>query len=265
MPKKPALSDEELAKKAALEEKRRHEELNEDEQKELDLFFQKEHFDKKARAERAASKVEDRKKLKEAVVGRYIPSMQEGSMSKARHLAGLTAEGVAAELIIDLLIFAYEIVDNSPYKEALKKYDAAVEQEEAAFQQEVAALGARAKQKVHLVYREDKHGKYPKIYYADPATGELDYSRVVPHDKVTPFDIRANGLIPVPTREEGLMAAFDRHIERMNDSSWLRPDQKLRIHGVLDQAEQAMKGRDLAADRAAQLAAAQKFAKPGKP
>lgn len=253
MPKKKlGLTEKEKNELFILEDLENKKTINKKQKDRLEILHQQQLAAEQAKTQRNAEKVAERKKLHDAVTGRYFPSMQEGDMQKMRHLGEMTQEGAAMLLFLDLVIFAFELITNSPYQDARRKYAAAVKQED----ETVLPDG----KKIRLVYREDENGKLPKIFYADKQTGQLDYSRVIPPSQVTTFDIRANGLVPPPNVMEGFKVAFLRHLERV-EPTWLTKEDQMELYGMLDTADQVAPKRDLVADN---LIRQRMMMKPGK-
>lgn len=224
----------------------------ETELKELDLKEKEKSIKEKKKA------LEARKSQKDAVIKAlaHSPSGDNGAIGKAEHLAGLTAEGVAGEILADLFIFSVELTFNTPIWVQMWQFNKALEQE-------IASI--KNGEPIRLAYMPDADGNYPDIYPID-GQGKVDFSKSPMRtykddgslsDEITPFHIRANGYVPRPSITESLMIACDRHFERMLGSGVLTPEQKARMSGTVSsmQKEEKAEKEDLAADRAAQMAA----------
>ncbi|MGE3318825.1 MAG: hypothetical protein AB7I18_05975 [Candidatus Berkiella sp.] len=181
-----------------------------------------------------------------------------GAIGKAEHLAGLTAEGVAGEMIMDLMIFSVELTFNTPFWIQAYQFDEALKKE------------LSSTDGVRLAYLPDDNGVYPEIYPVD-GQGNVDYKQqpIQDQNEITPFHIRANGYVPRPSITESLMVVFDRHIERMLGSGALTPDQKARMHNTVaqmkndDDKNEKDATQKMQDDRAAQMAAMRAVPKPG--
>ncbi len=224
----------------------------ETEQKERDLKDKEKIIKEKNKA------LEARKSQKDGVIRAiaHQGSADGGVIGKAEHLAGLTAEGVAGEMLADLFIFSVELTFNTPIWVQMWQFNKAIEQELASI---------KNGDPIRLAYMPNEKGDYPEIYPID-GQGKVDYSKSPMRtykddgslsDEITSFHIRANGYVPRPSITESLKIVFDRHFERMLGSGVLSPEQKARMSGTVSamQSEEKHDNKDLAADRAAQMAA----------
>lgn len=190
--------------------------------------------------------LENRKKKKDAVI-QAIPHSNRadgGAIGKAEHLAGLTAEGVAGEMAINLMIFAVELSLVTPFWIQSLQFDEGL--------------------KARLAYVANENGDFPDIYPID-AQGKVDYKQPPMRtfnddgtlsDAITSFHIRANGYVPRPTVFEAVKVVFDRHLERMHGSSVISAEQKARMSNTVAQMQaEDKKGQDLASDAASRAAA----------
>lgn len=205
---------------------------------------------KKETIERKKKELNNRRTQKDMAI-RAIPHTGHadgGSIGKAEHLAGLTAEGVAGEMIIHLMIFAVEATFNTPFWIQAEQFNEAL-------RQELASLEPGQKP-VRLCYLPDDNGAFPDIYPIN-SQGEVDFdAEPLPENEVTPFAIRANGYIPMPTVFESYQIVLDKHFERMMGAGVLTPEQKARMTNTLaDIQGQKKEGNDLASDNAAIRAA----------
>lgn len=169
----------------------------------------------------------ERIRQKDAVTRAMAPPSNPGdtgAIGKAEHLAGLTAEGVAGEMAMDLMILALELTFNTPFWIQAYQFDEALKKE------------LSLNNGVRLAYLPDDNGVYPEIYPID-GQGNVDYKQppITDPDQITPFHIRANGYVPRPSITESVMVVFDRHIERMMGSGALTPDQKARMYNTVAQ------------------------------
>jgi hypothetical protein len=234
------------------EEQKKEAAKKEAEQKELDIKQREKEIKEKNKA------LEARKSQKDGVIKAiaHQASNDGGAIGKAEHLAGLTAEGVAGEMLADLFILSVELTFNTPVWVQMWQFNKAIEQELASI---------KNGDPVRLAYMPNEDGDYPEIYPID-GKGKVDYSKAPMRtynddgslsEHITPFHIRANGYVPRPSITESLMIVLDRHFERMLGSGVLSPEQKARMSGTVSamQAEEKQ-GKDLAADRAAQILAA---------
>lgn len=201
----------------------------------------------------------ERIRQKDAAISAMAPQNNPGdtgAIGKAEHLAGLTAEGVAGEMAMDLMIFALELTFNTPFWIQAYQFDEALKKE------------LSLTNGVRLAYLPDDNGVYPEIYPID-GQGKVDYkqSPITDQSQITPFHIRANGYVPRPSITESLMVVFDRHIERMLGSGALTPDQKARMYNTVAQIKDENKNKEdetmkMQDDRAAQMAAMRPAPKP---
>jgi hypothetical protein len=177
-----------------------------------------------------------------------------GSIGKAEHLAGLTAEGVAGEMIAHLMIFAIEATFNTPFWIQAEQFNEAL-------RQELASLEGGNKP-LRLCYLPDDNGDYPAIYPTN-SQGEVDFEAdPLPEHEITPFAIRANGYIPMPSITEAYQIVLDKHFERMLGAGVLSPEQKARMTNTLAEMQgQKKEGNDLASD-ATSIKAAQPQPRP---
>lgn len=166
-----------------------------------------------------------------------------GSIGKAEHLAGLTAEGVAGEMAIHLMIFVVELTFNTPFWIQAEQFNEAL-------RQELESLEPGQKP-LRLCYLPDDNGEYPVIYPVS-AHGEVDFdAEPLTFEQITPFAIRANGYIPMPSVTEAYKIVLDRHFERMMGAGILEPEQKARMCNTLaEMPSQKKEGSDLASDNA---------------
>ncbi|MCS5711138.1 hypothetical protein [Candidatus Berkiella aquae] len=187
------------------------------------------------------------------------PHQTQGAMEKAEHLAGLTPEGVAGEIMFDLIILSIELSVNAPFWTQTLQFEAALLKE---------LQSIESGENERLVYLPDDNGVYPEIYPIDDS-GKVDYSKppLTPGSpEISNFHIRANGYVPVPTISESLLTIFARHTERMSGTGALTAEQKSCLYNtvqVLHENQQKEKNeKDIASDNAARMAATKQIATP---
>lgn len=202
-----------------------------------------------AAEEKRKRKVADwkaRKKFKQSILQNVSagPSQHQGAMEKADHLAGLTAEGIAGEIAINLIIFCLEAFGNTPWwVQTLQLQESLVK--------EIASL--TSDQPERICYLPDDNGVFPEIYPAD-GEGKVDFSRSpLRPEEVTPNAIRANGYIPQPSILEGFQIVNDFHCERMSGTNSLGPEQRARMYNVFgsDSKKEDKSEKDVVSDRIA--------------
>lgn len=186
-------------------------------------------------------KVLRRKKIRDKIEGdmgvSHLPS--EGRMNELIHIWNMKEEVIAMRMLLDLLFFGVSLVLNLPYQEQKRYFNEGLIQE-------IEAL--KGGEKVRLVYQPDVDGKWPTLYYVDPE-GKIDYTRKIPQGEETRFDIRQNGLIPVPSYTEGWQAACDKHVHAMMGGRWMSPQQLSRIGKFLKEVGEGHNMKDPLAER----------------
>lgn len=192
--------------------------------------------------------IENRKAISRKLTRFYTkekPASGEGFLSKFAHINELNAEGLAFSGMIDLFCLAVEFLFNLPYRNSLKQLDSLLDAELSALKQ------GRI---VELVYRPGM------TLYAHDAKGnlmneELDVNELT--DEELDEAIIANGLrrnhhLDPEAFNKGLVQAFDNHYARMYGASSLSHSQMLRMRGVVEAADHAMRNTvasDLASRR----------------
>lgn len=178
-----------------------------------------------------------RKKFKQGILQDFTPSsgQRQGAMEKAEHLAGLTAEGVSGEIGINLIIFMFEALGNTPWwVQTLQLQESLVKELESLYSDKPE----------RICYLPDDNGVFPEIYPTD-TQGKVDFSRSpLARENVTPFAIRANGYVPQPSILEGFLTACDFHCERMSGANSLSPDQKARMYNIVGESKKEKKEKE---------------------
>jgi hypothetical protein len=193
--------------------------------------------EKKAKYDKEVSDLENaieaRKAMISTIMGFYLPNAPtrgEGSLDHIEHSTNLNPEAQAMGLIMDLIVFAFEFLFNIPYLRDKLQYNEALKKE----------IEAKSNgEPLDLVYRGQP------LYKIDRKTGKPDLNELLTHPKE--FDIIGHGYVIEPDVKKGLLKAFDKHQERMRPGR-LTPEQRMRLHGLLDAADQAAPKKNIARD-----------------
>lgn len=214
----------------------------------------------KAERKRKEKALKKRMATKDQAIAAFAKaSHTQGVMEKAEHLAGLTAEGVAGEILFDLIILSIELSINAPFWTQTLQFEEALKKE---------LQSIESGESERLVYLPDDNGVYPDIYPID-SSGKVNYSKppLTPGSpEITNFHIRANGYVPRPTILEALSTIAARHTERMSGSGALSPEQKACLYNTVtvlqENQNKETNEKDTASDNAARMAAMRQEPKP---
>lgn len=195
-------------------------------------------FEQNRVREEQKREIDERIAAKKSIANFYTPNMpNEGLMSKVEYQTQLTPEGMAGAILAEFFVLAVKLLFNTDFMKQSAEYE----------QLKKAGM-------FHLIYEPDENGEYPKVYRVDPASGEIDYDEVVPAGEASHFEIRMNGLVPIPNWTQGMLAACDQYMGGIMGQGGLTAEQKVRAYGVLEAADGAMSKHNVARDRAAMAA-----------
>lgn len=172
-------------------------------------------------------RIKKRLGLQQSIGAMQSQPSQGGAMDKVKQINSYKEEAVAAELMVDLLIFFLQFCFNIPYWRSLLQYNQLLSQE-----LEALANG----EELRLVWEPDANGNYPDLYELNE-NGEIVGEKLSNEKaKDAPIElVRRNGYVPRPNFFLGLEDAVNMHIENMFGSGMLSQEQQTRLHGAFAQ------------------------------
>lgn len=186
--------------------------------------------------DRLQGELEQRLEEYESLYPKHNPPHRQSANEKAEHLAGLTPEGVAGEMLAAMIFHLFATILNLAYIEQKRKFAKA--------QSMGKSYEQRADGSWPHIYPIGKNGK---PYVPKTADGKnIDWTRVNTDGTASRQAVRANGFVPPPSLEE----AYEMHLADfmldMNGQAALTPYQR-RILNIAEQAREKVES-DVASD-----------------